>query len=722
MHADHDLSQRPLPAGDQSVAVRRKPSGILAFALATSLIAACGGGGGGDAATTSTADSGSPVLPILTTTSAGAMVVMPAGVSMIADKLSVLSSIGASTPDVSGAVTVPVYANGEQLAIVQSPAGNPMLMGWLDATHTTISAATTAHVLAYFALNGPQILNDADRHALIAQIPQTPGITAVESVVQSELAANVDAFAQRDAALASALADFAAPLYVQAHAAAAAAGRAKALGLSVNPTVAQSGIEVIQDPPASAHLTNSARRRAYAFVDRVSHTIGGVDVPDPGAVTEFEIKPSIGVSGGVTGAVTDIIGAYFGNQPTAYASITAPDSGSFAVPAQQGTDKTTYQVTVVGAGAHAGVSASLTDAQSAALTQVALKGFAADFFMPLIGNAVMGSGAINFGAGQSGPEAEFIANALSGFISDFMAFAPTVPDLVPKLVDGKWFDASVDLTTSVEGSSTLRTMLIKAFTDATSRFSGGTLTTSPMLRFLKGFDKALNAAGGVLQVFDSGAYSLDVGTADRADQWSIVAIPEHVTLNPAASNTGADGSVTLTASVLGVEDTAGYSFHWTTTTQVGDLNEVAGGSRMHQSDYCSSSPKSTFVAKTDATPGATDTVTVQIYSGANCDLAKGSLLGTAQATVTYTNNPWLGTWVGSVVSTCGFYSGALTYVITSGGDNVLNIVFNGSGNFSATYSGNTATAGDVLTMTLSGNTISLIETDSCQTASFTRQQ
>ena len=167
------------------------------------------------------------MIPVLSAASSNATVVMPMGVRSGADKLSVVTSIATATPAASGAVTIASYANGEQLAIALSPDGNPMMMGWIDATHTTISAATTAHVLAYFALNGSLMLNDVERQGLIADIPQATGIAALEAAVQSELAANVDAFAKPDAVLTQALAAFATPYYVSAQASAARASAAR---------------------------------------------------------------------------------------------------------------------------------------------------------------------------------------------------------------------------------------------------------------------------------------------------------------------------------------------------------------------------------------------------------------------------------------------------------------------------------------------------------------
>ena len=352
-------------------------------------------------------------------------------------------------------------------------------------------------------------------------------------------------------------------------------------------------------------------------------------------MTSFEVPPVVGVNGGVTGALTDIMSAYYGNQPTAYASINAPDGG-FAVPLVSGSDKTTYQVTVVGPGLSAGVAASLTASQSVALTDVALRGFVKDFMVPTLANAVLGSGAIDFTAGQGTDKAKFLADVLASVTTDFIAFVPTLPGLSDKIAKGQWFDAGVDITSTVAGSNALRTMLIGGFNKAVASRVAAGLDPGPMSGLLSAFNTIMNAAGGVLQVFDTGAYVKDLANSDQADQWSVVVTPSQVTLNPPTSNINVGGTVVLTASALGVDDTSGYSYHWTTTTQFGDLSEIAGGARTHQTDYCSSSNQATFVYEQMAASGTSDTVTVQIYAGSNCDTAKGPLLGNATATVTLT--------------------------------------------------------------------------------------
>jgi hypothetical protein len=115
--------------------------GLASALIGAALLAGCGGGGGnpgldtalvGDAPGTTTT-----LVPVVGTSARTATVTMPTGVTLTANKLTVVTSVGAATPTATGAVTVTTYDNGAQLAVANNAAGQPMLMGWIDATQTT---------------------------------------------------------------------------------------------------------------------------------------------------------------------------------------------------------------------------------------------------------------------------------------------------------------------------------------------------------------------------------------------------------------------------------------------------------------------------------------------------------------------------------------------------------------------------------------------------------
>ena len=161
---------------------------------ASLMLAACGGGnhsaaapasGSGSSGETST--DAVPPVPGITSVVDNVTVTLPAGVTVTPDKLKVMTSAASAVPDATGAVSVTAFAPGSQIAIVLSPAGNPMLYGWIDSTHTVINAETTAEVLAYFALQGSLVLQSADADAIIAAMPQAPGIGALATSISSEV-------------------------------------------------------------------------------------------------------------------------------------------------------------------------------------------------------------------------------------------------------------------------------------------------------------------------------------------------------------------------------------------------------------------------------------------------------------------------------------------------------------------------------------------------------
>jgi hypothetical protein len=570
-----------------------------------------------------------------------ATIELPAGVSASPGSVTVLTSLGQAIPDSTGSVTLSVYAGitGSQLAVVVSPAGNPMLMGWLDATHNTISAATTAQVLAYFSLGGATLLSTADAQTMIADIPAAPGLAALQSVIESQLAANVDAFASANTSLTQAVSTFATAIFASANQNSAGSVARHVRASVIQPT-AQSGISVLEGNPFSAYITNDYRRRSHAFVNRLSYTVAGnnAQIADPDPVTDFQVPPVIGLTGGVTGALTDMMAAYYGLQPSAWTTITAPDSGSFAVPLVSNSATTTYQVTVVGPGANLGTSASLTSDQSQALFNVSVEGFVTDFFVPTVANIVVGSGQRDFNEEQDADSGKLFAAVAATLVTDITPIVQQSLTLKAEIQAGQWTTAVRDLTAAVGGLNSLQTLIIEAIKaqyPAKINPSGGTIFI-PWAKVFEAVNKYMGAAGGVLQAFDSAKYAFDILNSDQADQWTILETNSQVKLNPPTSTADVGAVILLTATVLGVEDQTGYSYAWTVTSTAtgGKLNEYGGGSRTNQTQYCSSSAQANWVYQTGDTLGDIDTVTVQVYSASNCANGKGDLLGTGTAAVT----------------------------------------------------------------------------------------
>jgi hypothetical protein len=533
---------------------------------------------------------------------------LPSGLDVKPTALTVQSTAGKAKLGASGDFKLTTFESGAQLAIVLSPKGNPMLLAWIDAEHHAIDAHTTAEVLLYFASGMPMLPQKVQAQAAFA-FADFDGAAEVAKTIGAELKANVEAFGKHDAKLETA---------VDSALSSLSAYQGEAL-IKIEPGE-QSGVMLNQDGPAAFHATNTLRRRGYMFVERLT--------PDPMKMGDFEVPPTIGLNGGVFGAATDIINAYYGNQATAYGPVDAPDK-PFGIPVVND-EKTTYQVTLVGPAPTAGVESELDEAQKAALLEVSMRGFLKDALVPFLVNIVLGSGVIDFGAGQQTDQGALIANLVNSLVTDLTNLAPQVPGIADQIRMGAWKDAMLVLWTNAAASNTLRTALdeaLKAY--AEKLYPGeyadkfGNISTG----FSK-FNAAINAAGGLTQAFDSLVYARALHDSDRANQWTIDVLPSKIKLNPASSMIGEDEMVELEVKVLDADDVTGYTYHWKNTGKYGSLHEPSGPMRT-SNDYCSSTPRATYVQS--GTPkNDSDTITVEVFPRSRCE---GDALGTATATV-----------------------------------------------------------------------------------------
>jgi hypothetical protein len=605
--------------------ILRSPPAVAALGVALSVasLSGCSGSGG----------SSSSPDPLPTTTHAG-KVVLPTGLSLDPKGLTVVDALGQGSVSGAGAFSLPAYSAGPQLAIVENASGNAMLLGWLDGEHATIDSESTAEVLVYFA-SGCPMLPPAIQLQAIEAIPQVAGIPAVRAALEAALASSPDALAAPVPALQQALAAAVAQV-VPAVPAAIAPPRPRDINVKQG---AQSGVTLITAPPFAAYLQNAARRRAWGFVERVDDNSAdgtrhcSAD-PSPApyppvAMTDFQVTPVYGLNGGVFQAFTDIMNAAYGNQTTAYAPVDSPPA-PFSVPMVTGSTQTCYRVRVVGPGRNEGVKSSLSASQQLQLTQVSIQAFASDSLLPLLSNAMLGSGVVDFGAGQGSPTYQFAAKLLAAFTTDLTAALPQFPGLQDQIVSGQWKAA---VTTLFASSTTLRTILETAFHEAAASTQVKDLPPGSLAKAFQGFAQVIDKAGAALQIFDTGAQALALYDADQADQWDLVVLQPKVTLSPAGpSPVGLGGTVTLTAAVLGVEDASSFSYRWTTPALSTDTLKQVGGAGQQGSSFCASTNQVLYYQSGAVATGTTNTVTVTAYPVASC---QGTSLGSATASLVY---------------------------------------------------------------------------------------
>jgi hypothetical protein len=587
-------------------------------------------------------------LPILNTTTYNATIVLPLGSTVNPGQLAVLDTIAQTVPVVSGQFSIPAYDNGSQIAVVLSPAGNPMLLGWLDANHQTVSAATTAEVFGYFALGGYLLLNDSDRAEFVSEMPQAPGFATLVQAISTAVAASPDAFASSNAAVTGALATFVSGIYAAA-ATGSTAAQSHLLSLvrrnslikpqDVNvATPEQSGISVVADPPYSAHLSNATRRRAWAFVQRVSYTANGQVTPSPAAVTDFEVPPEVGLNGGINGAITDIINAYFGNSNSAYTAVDAPSTGPFPIPVVANSDLTTYQVTVVGPGNYQlGALAALPQNQINQQIQISIGGFTIDAMVPFFSNIAFGTTFLSSSA--AAPFLKALATNLQG---DLLANTTLLPNLQAEVTAGRYGDALLDILNGITTGNGVLGLLEKDVQLAVAAVgtNGGFGPNGPsgLTAAMTNITKILGTVNAALQVFDTAVYATQIYNADMVDQYTVTSSPAAVITNPATATVGQGGIQPITIlSVGGGTPPNGYSYFWSTTSNFGDLSyqNPSTGLQTHQTSFCTTATQVQFVVEQTVAGGTQDTVSVQVYAGPSCASGNGALLGTGHTVLTY---------------------------------------------------------------------------------------
>jgi hypothetical protein len=296
-----------------------------------------------------------------------------------------------------------------------------------------------------------------------------------------------------------------------------------------------------------------------------------------------------------------------------------------------GYSKTKYHVTVVGPGAHTAVFDTLTNAQATAQLQVAVGGFVTDAMIPFLANFIFGSGFVT----QESGGVSFESTWRTDLQTDMLNFLAGAPALQTQIMQGDYSGALAQVIDNIRQAGTLRDVVILSLQQA----AGKQFTSAALAEAMQSINAVLNAAGGVLQIYDSSIMATQLLISDSADQWTIINGGQKVTLTPASSTLAqfGVGAQSLTVALPGLSDTTGYSYYWTNTGNAGDLSP-ADASQGPSTGFCSSDATATYVARISPVlqQSVSDKISVQAYSGGNCNAA--NLLGTAP-TATLTVGP-----------------------------------------------------------------------------------
>jgi len=520
------------------------------------------------------------------------------GLASAAD-VRVCASAGETAVGTSGAFSLDGYAGDGQLAVALSPAGNPMLLGWLGPTQATLSPRTTAEVLAYFASGAFALPGEAAQAKAMASLAAMAELDDLATRIADALKADPDALAGE-----SALATDLSQLVQQLAADVAASGMgpgaegASARGLLVNPAEPKSGLTLDTTVGVnSLRVQNTYRRSCRCFVDRVStFDAGGVETSSPADLADFEVPSVTGLSTSVNAFVDIIWGR------TAYAPVS---TAATELPAVEGAAKTRYRVLAVGPGGQVGDLGQCGSAEVAAQQQATQTFVVKELFLPMLLNLLIPNSSLDDMMMFMGGGA---------VVSDFIAIMTTgVPGIWEKAYAGDVKGAWADAYHTFVSSETFRRNVLQKALDLIQDHMGLAAADAAMGR-LGQILNALKYVDALLTVFDVGGIGYAIAHSNMADVWTVDVTKPKVVLKPAETTlrNGVRASFDVTVPELSGSGVS-LVYHWNCTAAHGQMHDGIEG---HNNDFDSSRDSVMYTAADEGEGKDTITVTVYALAGA----------------------------------------------------------------------------------------------------------
>ena len=527
------------------------------------------------------------------------------------DQLTVLNSVHRATPRQNGSYTLKALPGGAQCAVVLGPGGEPMLLGFVDETHGELSAYSTAEVLAYFALACYLLPLEAQPGAIEA-LRGAPELEALANAIATSLAADPGSLIRDNPAVHAELE------------AAVAAFRAKSgtakqrlrSMMRIDPSERRSGIDVLHAPSVNTiQIVNSYRRRGFVYIDQRAYIPADSDLEvsevRPHTETEFELKSVQGVGGGIFDTASDIFNGIFNAGAMAYEPVgTAP----IGLPLRSGAKRTTYRVTIVGAGATGGDTNLLSTAQRNQMYITWATTAGLDVLLPAFVNIVLPIQ--NYGGFH-----DIISPPNSASLyEDFINGVKDTPGFLQAMEAGETGQAfSILWKHLAYDNSTLRSLVVWASGIALSLLDdAGMIPGNALVEYVDALEhvgKILNAMKVVDIIFaagDVGAVIVHAGKSHQADVWTIDVLKPKVTLDPAQAEIDRFAHLKLTARVPELTGfapgTVQLEYRWQHT---GEAGSVVGARGQQSNDFMSSDDWLQFVA--DGEQPGTDTIKVTVW-------------------------------------------------------------------------------------------------------------
>ncbi len=480
--------------------------------------------------------------PVPTSQLAGT-VELPAGWTGDPATLRVVNGLASTGCDAAGAFSLKVHTGLDQLALVQGPAGETVLMGWFGDGSAVLTTRSTAEVLAWLSLGAWMVPTDGAESIRALLADPTLDLTGVQEAWAAMLAATPDGLASPDQGLHDALLALTSSLVPEPD-----------KGVIIAPGAQQSGVEVLNEGGINRiTIKNSYRRRAAGFVMELgwrNTNDAEHELPDPLVAHELEVPPVAAFGG----TINTIVGALTGG--FAY----APESMDPILLETRGDAKRTYyRVDVLGMGLEAPDDPSLyTSYELAQGEWMTMKCLVMDYFIPMFLNT----------AGAAGTVADNVfGDDIPGQVNDFVGLVSgALPNFHALATDGQFWPALLELWNAALTNGTLQGWVRDFIADG---LQGARFTADESAAVMGGVERAfflIGIADIVGNLADNTITGYHFGLCKKAESWDVTATSPVIHVEPRGARIMVHGTQLLTLVVD--DDTGGnpegwaYAYRW----------------------------------------------------------------------------------------------------------------------------------------------------------------
>ncbi|MCA9795713.1 MAG: hypothetical protein KC910_28090, partial [Candidatus Eremiobacteraeota bacterium] len=538
-------------------------------------------------------------------------VALPSGVNLDLSQASVLSQLAQFAVE-NGQSQAVLRQDGRSLAILFDANGKPVLIGFIREGQRELSVTSTAEAALFYGL-GTVYLPEEIKQKFFDQIRGLPFFTQFVAQTQTLFASDPNFLTSQ------AFQDL-----LQATVQSVVANGDL---IDIQPRLVfsgdeRSGLSLEEQPGDKAILVNTLRRRAYAFIYKVSSK----DLNDQETVLIADIAGQNAPAGQevIVGPTTDIsstIGVLQNQVSGKGLEYARKESDPISLGLAANENEAMYKVRVIGPSAFAAV---LTDQEEERLRRLEYETLGLDVALPILVNMV----------GEDSFLKSFKNEGGDAFVDAFTNLVSSLPAVNDALTQGDLSKARDEFFDALRTGALSNAF--QPFYDQLIGFIGdnvdlGEDEANRLKAGSESFFKALDAVDLLLGFADIGRVLAAPTQAAMLEEWNVTSTRNKVTLVPAESTAIQGEEKTLTAVIQDSNLAAGesYEFHWSTSGQFGVLRDSLG----HEGTSFTSSSDEVRYFSSNALmipEGAEETVTVEVFirqgmNSTRLNQAEGSL-------------------------------------------------------------------------------------------------